>query len=152
MQTTMIIIWAVVMAVTLLLEFFTVDFFACCFSFGALIAIILTACGADIYWQVSIYFITTIIAIIATRPLVRRFIKKPTIPTNVDQNFGKKVRLLSDVIEGQATIKINDVVWKVNCDVPLKQDDEVVIERVEGNKMIVKPVENESTGKAVTKK
>lgn len=152
MQTTIIITWAVVMAVTLLLEFFTVDFFACCFSFGALISLILAACGVNIYWQVSLFFIVTVIAILATRPLVRYFIKRPTVPTNIDQNFGKKVRLMSDVVDGHATIKINDVVWKVNCDVPLKQDDEVVIECVEGNKMIVKPVEKDVTGKQVEKK
>lgn len=140
MTTTMIVIWAAVMAFTLLLEFFTVDFFASCFSLGALIALILAACGANIYWQVSIFFIVTVIALCIARPLLKRWIKKPTIPTNVDQNFGKKAHLLADVVDGESSIKINDVVWKVACETNLKQNDEVTIERVEGNKMIVKPV------------
>lgn len=153
MTTTMIVIWAVVMAVTLLLEFFTVDFFACCFSLGSLIALILAACSVNIYWQVSVFFVVTIVAIAATRPLVKRFLKKPTIPTNVDQNFGKHVRLLTDVVDGQSTVKINDVVWNVTCNAALKKDAMVTIESVEGNKMVVKPVEvTETTAKTPEKK
>ena len=145
MTTTMIVVWAAVMAFTLLLEFFTVDFFACCFSVGALIALILAACGVNVYWQVGIFFVVTVIALCGCRPLLKRLSKKPTVPTNVDQNFGKKARLLTDVVDGASSIKINDVVWKVACEANLKQNDEVVIERVEGNKMIVKPVEKVDT-------
>lgn len=144
MTTTMIVVWAVIMAITLLLEFFTVDFFACCFSLGALVALILTACGVNIYWQVGVFFVVTIAAIAATRPLVKHFLKKPTVPTNVDQNFGKTARLLADVVDGHSSIKINDVVWQVSCAADLKQNDLVTIESVEGNKMIVKPVEKET--------
>lgn len=138
--TTMIIIWAMVIAGTLLLEFFTVDFFACCFSFGALVALIITVFEVDVIWQLVGFFVATIIAICASRPLVKKFLKKPTVPTNVDQNFGKTARLLADVVDGKSTIKINDVVWAVVCEANLKKDDTVVIESVEGNKMVVKPV------------
>lgn len=143
----MIVVWAVIMAITLLLEFFTVDFFACCFSLGALVALILAACGVNIYWQVGVFFVVTIAAIAATRPLVKHFLKKPTVPTNVDQNFGKTARLLADVVDGHSSIKINDVVWQVACAADLKQNDLVTIESVEGNKMVVKPVEKEESKK-----
>lgn len=136
----MIVVWAIVMALTLLLEFFTVDFFASCFSVGALVALILAACHVNVYWQVGIFFVVTVVALCTARPLLKRLIKKPTVPTNVDQYFGKTVRLLSDVVDGISSIKINDVVWKVTCTADLKQNDEVMIERVEGNKMIVQPV------------
>lgn len=147
MTTTMIIVWAIVMALTLLLEFFTVDFFACCFSIGALIALILAACQVNVYWQVGVFFVVTVLALCMARPLLKRLLKKPTVPTNVDQNFGKKARLLTDVVNGESSIKINDVIWKVTCATELKQNDEVMIEQVEGNKMIVKPVTVETKKK-----
>jgi len=140
MQTTMIVIWAMIMAFTLLLEFFTVDFFACCFSLGGLVALILAACGLNVYWQVGVFFVVAIIALCAARPFLKRLVKKPTVATNIDQYFGKKARLLYDVIDGVSSIKLNDVIWKVSCETALKRNDEVVIERVEGNRMIVKPV------------
>ncbi len=148
----MIIIWSVVIAATLLLEFFTVDFFSCCFSLAAIIALILAACEVELVWQILTFFIVAIVAIIGTRPLVKKFLKKPAISTNVDQYFGKKVRLLADVVEGKSSIKINDVVWTAVCDAELKKDDFVTIERVEGNKMIVQPVDTAKTDKETTSK
>ena len=138
--TTLIIIWSMVIAGTLLLEFFTVDFFACCFSLGALVSLILAICEVDVVWQLVVFFAVTIVAICATRPLVKKLMKKPTVPTNVDQNFGKTARLLADVVDGVSSIKINDVVWTAVCDAELKKNDTVSIVRVEGNKMIVKAI------------
>ena len=143
----MIVTWAVIIAVTLLLEFFTVDFFACCFSLGAAVALILTACNLNIYWQVGIFFLVTIAALCVTRPLVKRFLRKPTVPTNVDQNFGKTAHLLDDVVDGRSSIKINDVIWQVTCDTALKKGDLVIIQSVNGNKMEVKPAEQQDTAK-----
>ena len=141
MNTAMMVIWAVVIGATLLLEFFTVDFFACCFSLGALVSLILAVFGVELVWQILVFFVVSIVAMCATRPLVKRLIKKPTVPTNVDQNYGKTARLLADVVDGTSSIKINDVVWAVACDAALKKNDLVIIERVEGNKMMVKPAE-----------
>lgn len=138
--TTLIIIWSMVIAGTLLLEFFTVDFFACCFSLGALVSLILAICEVDVVWQLIVFFAVTIVAICATRPLVKKLMKKPTVPTNVDQNFGKTARLLADVVDGVSSIKINDVVWTAVCDTELKKNDTVSIVRVEGNKMIVEAI------------
>lgn len=138
--TTLIIIWSMVIAGTLLLEFFTVDFFACCFSLGALVSLILAICEVDVVWQLVVFFAVTIVAICATRPLVKKLMKKPTVPTNVDQNFGKTARLLADVVDGVSSIKINDVVWTAVCNAELKKNDTVSIVRVEGNKMIVEAI------------
>lgn len=136
-----IIIWAVLIAVALLVEFFTTDFFAVCFAVGGVVALILAVCGLNLYFQVPIFIAISLLALVLARPLLKKFLIKKTVPTNLDQNFGKQTKLLSDVVNGQSTIKINDVVWTAVCeDSNLKKDDLVVIERAEGNKVIVKGV------------
>lgn len=150
--TTLIIIWSAVIAGTLLLEFFTVDFFACCFSLGALVSLILAICEVDVIWQLLVFFVVTIVAICATRPLVKKLMKKPTVPTNVDQNFGKTARLLADVVDGVSSIKINDVVWTAVCNAELKKNDTVSIVRVEGNKMVVEAVAKKQDTEITTEK
>lgn len=138
---TEIIVWAVLIAVALLVEFFTTDFFAVCFSVGGVVALILAACGLNLYWQVPIFILSSLLALVGARPLLKKFLIKQTVPTNLDQNFGKQTKLLSDVVDGKSTIKINDVVWTAVCeDGNLKKDDVVMIERAEGNKVIVKGV------------
>lgn len=136
-----VIVWSVLVAVTLLVEFFTTDFFAACFSLGGLVALILAACGLNLYFQIPFFIVVSLLAIIFARPLLKKLLIKKTIPTNLDQNFGKQVKLLADVVDGQSQIKINDVIWTAVCeDAALKKGDVVVIERAEGNKIIVKGV------------
>ena len=136
----MIVIWAVAVAITLLFEFFTVEFFACCFSFGSVIALILAACGLNQYWQVSFFIVGTIVAMLSLRPVLKKFLIKKTIPTNLDQYLGTNVKLLGDVVDGKSTVKINDVVWTVVCDENLQQGDMVTIQETNGNKLVVKGV------------
>ena len=136
-----VVLWAVLVAVTLLAEFFTTDFCAACFSLGGLVALILAACGVSLYWQIPFFIVVSLLAIVFARPLLKKWLIKKTIPTNLDQYFGKQVKLLSDVVDGQSQIKINDVIWTAVCEpADLKKDNLVVIERAEGNKIIVKGV------------
>lgn len=137
----MIVIWAVLIAVGLLFEFFTVDFFACCFAIGAIIPLILAACNVSLYVQLPVFVGVTILAILLARPLLKKWLIKKTVPTNLDQNFGQTAKLLTDVVDGQATIKINDVVWTVLCDTALTKGATVTIESAKGNKLIVKGAE-----------
>lgn len=134
----MIIIWAVLIAATLLFEFFTTDFFACCFSLGGVVALILAACGANIYWQIPVFIVITLVALFGARPFLKRLLIKKTIPTNLDQHIGATTKLLTDVVDGKSTVKINDVVWTVVCEEDLKAGDKVIIEKPMGNKLVVK--------------
>ncbi len=138
MQTTMIIVWAVLVAATLLFEFLTTDFFACCFSLGGIVALILAACGANLYWQIPVFIVITLVALFGARPFLKKFFLKKTIPTNFDQYLGTTTKLLSDVVDGKSTVKINDVVWTAVCEENLKTGDTVTIEKPVGNKLVVK--------------
>ena len=67
--------------------------------------------------------------------------------------FGRKEQ---NSVKQLSSIKINDVIWTVVCNADLKKNDLVTIENVEGNKMIVKPVNSaekpaETVEKAVSK-
>jgi len=134
----LIIIWACVIAVALLVEFFTVDFSAICFATSGVILLILTVCNVPLVWQIPIYVVATILFIIFLRPLLKKTITRKTIPTNIDINFGKKVKLLADVVNGFSEVKLGDIMWTVVCDKALKKGDTVEIIKAEGNKLIVK--------------
>ncbi len=134
----MIIIWAVVIAVALVIEAFSTDFFSICFAGGGIVSLILAATGVDLYWQIGSFFVIAVLLVVFVRPLLKKAIIKKTIPTNMDMNLNKKVKLLEDVVEGRSTVKINGVVWNAVCETPLKKDDTVTIVNLDGNKIIVK--------------
>ena len=134
---TLIIVWAVVIAAAIAAEFLTMDVYSAWFAGGGLVAMILAACGVALEWQLIVFVVLSIALLFSLRPLVMKFIKNETTPTNLDANIGKHFKLLGDVVEGRSTIKIHDVVWSVQCGDLLKSGSEVVVTGIDGNKYIV---------------
>jgi len=134
----LIIIWAVVIAAALLLEFLTYEFYTAWFSVGGLAALIMAACEVDLHWQIIVFVLLSTALLLSLRPIVKRFVSTETVPTNLDANIGKAFKLLEDVSDNKSTIKINDVVWNVKCDAVLKTGQEIIITGMHGNKYIVK--------------
>ena len=133
----LIIIWAVIVAAALLLEFLTYEFYTAWFSVGGLAALIMAACEVDLAWQIIVFVVLSTALLLSLRPFVKRFVQTETTPTNLDANVGKSVKLLGDVIEGKSTIKIHDVIWNVKCNSELPAGAEVIITGMEGNKYSV---------------
>ena len=134
----MIIIWSVIIAVALLIEFLTYDLVSSWFAVGGIGALILAACKVEVWWQIFVFFVIALACIIFIRKYLKKFLHAPTVPTNVDVNVGQKADLLKDVKDGRSEIKINDIIWTVSCEDKLKQGDSVIIIGMAGNKFIVR--------------
>jgi len=137
----MVIVWAIVIAVALLIEFVTYEFYSTWFAGGGLVAMVLAAVDVNLEWQIIVFVVVSLAMLLSMRPFVKKFIRTESVPTNADSNIGKVVKLASAVVEGKGTIKINDVVWTAVCQETLKEGDEVVITEISGNKYIVKKAE-----------
>ena len=140
----MIIIWCVVIAVALLIEFLTYDMITLWFTAGAIPALIMAACRVDWPWQLLVFFVVSLVCIIFLRKVMKTLIRGKTIPTNADANIGVKVKLASDVVNGRSTINLNDTVWTVECDDEMKMGERVEIIAINGNKFKVKKIEGGS--------
>lgn len=141
MVVVMIIVWAVVAALALLLEFFIYNFISAWFSIGGIAALISAPAGLYWPWQILLFFSVSFAFLLALRPIAMKFIKNKTIPTNLDANVGMKTKLLKDVNNGCSEIKINDIIWTVVCTDELNTGDKVEITGMQGNKYIVKKEE-----------
>ena len=89
----MIYVWAGVVALSLIIEFITQELASIWFSGGGLIALILAACKVGIAWQIPVFVVVSFALLLATRPLVKKFIKKEKVATNADSLIGKKAKL-----------------------------------------------------------
>ena len=141
MVVVMIIVWSIVTAAALLAEFLIYNLISSWFAVGGIAALISAPFKLFWPWQILIFVIVSLLFLIFLRPFVVKFIKTKTVPTNLDANIGKQVKLLKDVKDGRSDIKINDVPWTVVCDASLKSGSLVEITGMEGNKYIVKGVE-----------
>lgn len=143
---TMFWVWLAVIAISLVIEIITLDLVSVWFACGAVIPFILSAIGGiGVEWQILMFVIVTALLIIFIRKYAQKLLlKNMNTKTNVDSLIGKRYRLLEDTdFEHIGSVKVNDVVWTaVSSDGSLINAGQLVeVEKIDGNKLIVKAVE-----------
>lgn len=139
-------VWLAVFVVSLVIEFVTFDLISVWFSAGAIIPFILSAVGGiAIEWQISIFVVVSALLIVFVRKYAQRLLfKNMNSKTNLDAQTGKHHKLIEGIdFEKNGAIKINGVVWTAVSEKEEKINEGEIVEiiRVEGNKMVVKKVE-----------
>ncbi len=132
-------IWLGIVALTMVLEFITMDLVCVWISIGALIAMILSACGVGYEIQIITCVVVSIVCILCLRKVTLKFLTKNKDKTNTDLIIGVKTKLLTDITNDElGSVKINGIVWSAKSEENIKKDELVEIEKIEGNKLIVK--------------
>lgn len=134
------IMWFIAMAAMIVLELATVSLTCIWFALGALAALIAALCGAPIWLQIFWFFAVSILALIATRPLVKKFNSK-IIPTNADMLIGQTCVVMESIsnLSETGAVKVGGKVWTARSDdgTVFAQGEKVVAVRIEGVKLIV---------------
>ena len=146
---TMFWVWLAIIAVTVIIEIVTLDLVSIWFAFGAVIPFILSAIGGiAIEIQIAVFVAVSALLIIFLRKNAQKLLfKNMNQKTNVDAFEGKKVRLLEDTdFEHNGSVKINDVTWTAISESGelIKAGQLVEIKKVDGNKLIVMPVSQDT--------
>ena len=134
-------IWLGVVAVTLVVEFLTLDLVSIWISLGAFIAMILAGCGVRFEIQIIVAIVVSVASLLGLRKLTMKFLNKNTEKTNIDLVIGTKTKLLSPITKDEmGTIKVNGIVYsaKTEDQQEIKEGEQVELVRMEGNKFIVK--------------
>lgn len=137
-------IWLIAAGIFLIIEIFTIGFFVFWFAIGSLIAMIISFFVSNVIIQATVFIISSCILIFATKPLSNKVTKKDLKPTNVYSIIGKKAIVVEDIdwITGKGQVKVNGEVWsaKTNDQSKITEGNEVLIESVDGVKLLVKPL------------
>ena len=116
--TGMIIIWAALVAVALLVEYFSCELISIWFSGAGIVALVLAALSVPIWVQIVVFFVVAGLLIAFVRSVVKRKLDKDHIPTNiVDTYVGKMMKLLKDPQDGESEIILdNGTNWRVRIE------------------------------------
>ena len=142
----MIWVWLAVVAVSLIVEFFTWDLTSIWFAVAGLVSLILSAIdGINWVWQLGVFIVVSAVLIIFVRQICKKLLLKSDEKTNVDAFIGKRTKLVTGISDADhlGTVKFNGITWSALTEngTALESGAEVEIVRVDGNKMIVKGVE-----------
>ena len=119
-------IWAVIAVVCLILELSSGDFFIICFSIGAVFAIIGAIVGLNVYWQIFIFAVFSLLSVLFVRPVALRWLHKndPNRASNADALIGRTGKVTEAVpVGGNGYIQIDGDLWKAvsssSTDIPV---------------------------------
>ena len=135
------IIWLIVLVVCLVVEISTLGLTSIWFAGGALLAMLIAMIGGPLWLQVLIFLVTSVVLLIFTRPIARKYFNKNREKTNVNSKIGKQaiVTVTIDNLKGEGQIVTEGMEWTArSLDSSVIEEGSVVtIEKIEGVKAIV---------------
>lgn len=140
-ENAVYVFWTAAILIFGIIEAVTAQLVSIWFLVGAIGAVISAACGADILIQTVVFIAVTIIALIFTRPLVKRFINPKKQKTNADKAVGQTGIVTVDIdnINSAGQVKVLGNVWSARSEngEKIPSGSRVTVKRIEGVKLIV---------------
>jgi membrane protein implicated in regulation of membrane protease activity len=142
MEHLNVYIWLGLILLLIIIEAATVSLTTIWFAAGSLVALLLTLINAPLWVQLLAFLLVSLVLLIFTRPVAVKYLQVGSQKTNTDAIIGSKGIVLVDISEHAAgQVKLKGVVWTAiskNGETILK-DREVIVEGIEGVKLIVSP-------------
>ena len=112
------------------------------FALGALAAMIGAVCKASLPIQIVLFILVSVLALIVTRPLVKKYVNAKVQRTNADSIIGQEC-VVTEQIDNLAetgAVKVAGKLWTARTadSTVIPKETRVVVERIEGVKAIVK--------------
>lgn len=141
-EFAMLIFWVVLLILLIVVEAVTAQMVTIWFAAGAVGAIIAERFGAEVWLQWVVFVAVSAVALVVTRPLVKKLTKTKVQPTNADRYIGQiaVVTETIDNIEAKGQVNVSGAVWTARSadGSVIEKDEKVTVEKIDGVKLIVK--------------
>ena len=139
----MTIVWFVVFLVLLFIELITVNLVTIWFVIGSLATMVTSFFTDSIVIQLIVFIVVSAIALIVTRPLMKKFKTFDVVPTNSDRVIGKIGDVTKAIKKNEyGEVKIFGNIWTASSDEDIPVGSKVKVMEIEGVKLIVKKEED----------
>lgn len=137
--------WLIVFVVLIGFEILTMGLTTIWFAGGALVAFGLSLLEVDLWIQIAVFFVVSVILLVFTRPYAQRFINRNTVKTNVEDIVGRTVKVTEtiDNFNEIGIVRINGNDWvarAVEDGMTIPKDTLVQVVEIKGVKAIVQPM------------
>ncbi len=145
MEQIMPFIWIGIAVIMAVCEAFTSQLVSIWFVLGAVSAALTTIFTPSIPIQSAVFLVVSLVALIVTKPLVKKFKQSGMIiSTNADRLIGKTGVVISNIeyIHTVGQVKVEGEIWTAKSEkAPLTKDTKIKVLAIEGVKLIVEPTE-----------
>lgn len=148
-------IWAVAAVVLTVAEIFTAGFFMLPFGIGAAVAAVLALTGQSLMWQWVAFIGVSLIALFSMRPLAAKLTHEPPQKVAADRSIGKEALVIERLDDNQhaGRVRVEREEWRAEAPgfEPLEVGTRVIVERIDGTRLIVRPVDAADTAETSEK-
>lgn len=136
------VVWIAAIVIFGVMEALTAGLTSIWFVLGSVAGLIAGLCGAPVWLQVVLFFAVSIVALLATRPLVAKYVAKDTVATNADRVLGAAARVTETIDNTVPTgaVYVDGKTWSARSEsgsvIPV--DAMVRVTRMEGVRLFVK--------------
>lgn len=140
--------WLILACLLFVGEIVTAGFILFWFAVAAALCAVLAFFEVNFFIQLGVFLVSAVLLILLTKPLTKEILKQKDIPSNVFSLIGKRGIVTTEInnLKGEGQIKVGVEIWSAQSEeegiIPL--DTEVEISSVNGVKLIVKQIKNES--------
>ena len=143
------ILWLILMVVLLITEASTVTLVSLWFAGGALAALLVSLLGAAVWIQIVAFLAVSAVLLTALRPIAKKHFTPKLTATNVDSVIGSTglVTAAIDNVSAAGQVKLGAMVWTARATdgAPIPEGTLVKVDKIEGVKAFVSPVETKVT-------
>lgn len=141
------ILWLVLLIAFIFAEAATVSLVSSWFALGALVALLASALGAQLWLQVVLFFVVSGVCLVLLRPIIKKHFTPKLVKTNVDSVVGTKgyVTAAIDNLSATGQIKLGAMYWtaRSTSGEPIPEGALVKVDRIEGVKAFVSLAEEQ---------
>jgi membrane protein implicated in regulation of membrane protease activity len=134
-------IWVAVIAVSLIVEFVSMEIVSVWFSVAGLVALILAAFTVSFEIQIIVFIVLAMFLVTSLRRWAKNKLLNSDGTSNIDLVKKEKLKLLSKITPTESgTVKYNGIIWTAisETEEEIKEGEWVVVSEIKGNKLIVK--------------
>lgn len=140
----MVWVWLGLLALFVIVEAATANLLTIWFAAGALAAFVSSFFVENIVIQIVIFVVVSLAVLIALRPIAKKYTRTKKQPTNADMYINAEGVVTESIsnLNATGTVKVRGSVWTArsfNDEVVIPENTVVIVERIEGVKLIVKP-------------
>lgn len=136
-----VILWLIIAFAAGVVEAATVSLVSVWLAVGAVCAAVAAALGATIMVQSIVFLIISLVLLVLTAPLSKKFREGKKTPTNADRLIGCTAVIVEDIdhIQGKGAVKVMGQEWSARLEdgSTAQIGEEVIVERISGAHLVV---------------
>ena len=146
-ELSMNMVWLAAAIILMIVEGLAPGLVSIWFALGALAAMVSAMLGAPLWLQLVWFALVSVVSLILTRPLAKRYVNARAVRTNADMAIGQDcvVTEAIDNVLGRGAVSVGGKIWTARmreADGKAEKGAVLRVVRIEGVKLIVEKIKN----------